>query len=875
MTAFLFWRMIYHKKGKLFECYSSSRISFFSFLFSILLIGLMFSVLGVANIAGQQPQLIRDRTDDMTPRQRADAAFQTAERLFKDGLFLEAFQAISQATDLIPNERKFSRRQSEYGKVAAPIALKRAQVVLGTEPLAARRLLSIAIEADPSISASKLLLAELELRIDEAESKAEKLKDLLNLGNANDARALISEIEPFREGIPNYTSLKDQLGLLVQINEIQSLMRRGAIDEAVRRLSSSASLAGKNEYNDRLLSNLRRVASGQFVALGESAGCISYVECFKKLDYFTKAVATDPTNQKALGLANELKDTLIGQISNLNQGALGSRNKNELRLALERVMWLRDKMPKYADEIQKFALDIVNQLNPFLNVETSITQPENCNLFLTTSPLEGAILSELSHFSAAQGQSHKVTFSLKRLNCSDVDIPRQNVRQINSTYVASYLQEPNPAYIKLRDELERMDREEADVRNNADTYYKSGRELGKALGALLGGRTIRKVREELRNEPAFISVPVIQQYQYEAYDAYRRAEIETVLEVTVEEGSNRFKDSVVIKIPVERRAPGLSNVLPTDTTSARNTAANLPSLESMFGEAKSIFITKLGKDAQLLISGFFSEVAMDRTRSGEERVAAALFLSDVSVGTSFETLLSKVRYDSDNSPLPTGTGLEEYANTFSFPVSKTADRKGVQSADGSPNTAINIDAVLGSVVTIAVSKSNGNLSTGSGFFVDSRCLLITNAHVVDNGEAIMIGNSMKRVFSAEVVAVDEKRDLALLQADTTSCVPLPLGDSQEAKIGQEVFAFGSPRGLSGTVTKGIVSSMRNDRGIQLIQLDAAINAGNSGGPLVNGNGVVIGVNTFGLKNTEGLNFAVASDEIKKAFSMFLAPTPKF
>jgi serine protease Do len=94
---------------------------------------------------------------------------------------------------------------------------------------------------------------------------------------------------------------------------------------------------------------------------------------------------------------------------------------------------------------------------------------------------------------------------------------------------------------------------------------------------------------------------------------------------------------------------------------------------------------------------------------------------------------------------------------------------------------------------------------------------------------------------------------------------LPLGNSDAATIGQDVYAIGNPLGLTGTVTKGIVSAIRSASGRSYIQLDATINPGNSGGPLLDTDGAVIGVTTFKIRGIEGLNFAIAAHEIKNTF----------
>jgi serine protease Do len=149
-------------------------------------------------------------------------------------------------------------------------------------------------------------------------------------------------------------------------------------------------------------------------------------------------------------------------------------------------------------------------------------------------------------------------------------------------------------------------------------------------------------------------------------------------------------------------------------------------------------------------------------------------------------------------------------------------------------------------------------------------MVLTNQHVIEGSETIILRTSLKKLYTAQVLAKDDQRDLALLSTNARSCNFLELEEAENPHVGQEVFAIGSPLGLSGTVTRGIVSAMRTTgSGIHYIQLDATINPGNSGGPLRSRSGKVLGINTFKLKGYEGLNFAILSSEVRISFSGFL------
>ena len=161
---------------------------------------------------------------------------------------------------------------------------------------------------------------------------------------------------------------------------------------------------------------------------------------------------------------------------------------------------------------------------------------------------------------------------------------------------------------------------------------------------------------------------------------------------------------------------------------------------------------------------------------------------------------------------------------------------------------------------------------GSGFILDKAGHVLTNFHVIADANRIEVMLSDKRHFKARIVGYDRVHDLALLQIDAPSLQPVTLADSTGLVVGQKVYAIGNPFGLSGTMTQGIISSIRSIRGPQgapiedAIQTDAAINPGNSGGPLLNSRGEVIGINsliaTGGAEQSSGIGFAIPINTAK-------------
>jgi S1-C subfamily serine protease len=161
---------------------------------------------------------------------------------------------------------------------------------------------------------------------------------------------------------------------------------------------------------------------------------------------------------------------------------------------------------------------------------------------------------------------------------------------------------------------------------------------------------------------------------------------------------------------------------------------------------------------------------------------------------------------------------------------------------------------------------------GTGFFINQQGLIITNYHVVDDAGQILILSRDMRVFAGKLLVYRKDLDLALIKTQSKSPGWLRLAKPGEGGEGSDVIAIGAPNGLTWSVSKGIVSGIRDDGIRRLIQTDAAINKGNSGGPLIlTESGNVIGVTTLGFKKdiTEGISFAVYIGEVKKAFAKFL------
>jgi len=160
---------------------------------------------------------------------------------------------------------------------------------------------------------------------------------------------------------------------------------------------------------------------------------------------------------------------------------------------------------------------------------------------------------------------------------------------------------------------------------------------------------------------------------------------------------------------------------------------------------------------------------------------------------------------------------------------------------------------------------------GSGFVIDKEGHILTNYHVIADARQVEVTLHNRKKYKATIVGTDKSHDLAIVQIKAPDLQPMILGDSTNLQVGQKVYAIGNPFGLAGTLTRGIVSSIRQVQepdGLvidEAIQTDAAINPGNSGGPLLNWHGEVIGINTIiasSVGQSAGIGFAIPINTAK-------------
>ncbi len=175
-----------------------------------------------------------------------------------------------------------------------------------------------------------------------------------------------------------------------------------------------------------------------------------------------------------------------------------------------------------------------------------------------------------------------------------------------------------------------------------------------------------------------------------------------------------------------------------------------------------------------------------------------------------------------------------------------------------------VEDVITSIVSIQT-----DTGIGSGAIIDSAGYIVTNYHVVEGATAGSVRTYDGQAHAVSVVGYDADKDIAVLRIEGTF-ERLRFGDSDDVDVGQHTIALGSPAGLEFSVNEGIISARRTLNNKEYFQTDVALNPGNSGGPLVDVSGKIIGISNFKLKDFEGLNFALTSNEAKNSVDAILA-----
>jgi S1-C subfamily serine protease len=248
--------------------------------------------------------------------------------------------------------------------------------------------------------------------------------------------------------------------------------------------------------------------------------------------------------------------------------------------------------------------------------------------------------------------------------------------------------------------------------------------------------------------------------------------------------------------------------------------------------------------------------------------ALAPLLSELHAPASLENTIESVRGPNGAFDLTVASAAPAYDTEEQQNIA--VYKKAIPSVVNITSTLVRYDFFYGPVP---------QTGQGSGFILNKDGLILTNNHVIENGQKVEVTLYDKHQYKAQVVTVDKGHDLALLKIDAPNLVPATLAETSSGlTVGQRVYAIGNPFGLSGTMTRGIISAIRSVKGPEgnpiedAIQTDASVNPGNSGGPLLNSHGEVIGITTMiasnGADQSSGIGFAIPINTAKAVLDDF-------
>ncbi len=238
--------------------------------------------------------------------------------------------------------------------------------------------------------------------------------------------------------------------------------------------------------------------------------------------------------------------------------------------------------------------------------------------------------------------------------------------------------------------------------------------------------------------------------------------------------------------------------------------------------------------------------------------------------------------DAADSTVPAPSSCDTGKEDACLNLNKSPDSVKTVIQEGGLSLQDIYEKAIGSVVSISTTTADGS-SSGTGVIFAANGYIVTNAHVVQDALSITVRLTDERSFKASMIGSDTISDLAVLKIQANDLTPAEFGDSTALRVGDGVVAIGDPLGAQfrGTMTNGIVSAINRDvvtngRTMTLIQTNAALNPGNSGGPLINCYGQVIGINTLKIGNftnntaVEGIGFAIPSTTVKEVIDELIS-----
>ncbi len=793
-------------------------------------------------------------------QQSGKADFKHGEALLKQEKTLDwltlAYDSFSKAASAEPNNRKFQAKKTEVGVLLSDMLVSKAQALIDTDPASAQDSAQKAMSLNPENVRAKQASDLLNQRVAAAQMRLSEAHAAAYRGDADVAANLLDALYVYRKHVKlQFDEADGELKRARMALLLRQLWKDGKLAPAVDALRAFEAIKPDGSFASRTAIEIRTAIVASLISQAATPTTTTggLVERIKLL---RMAASADPSSN---------------QIRALNANSLDQLN-NALRKSIAELKTTRDTsagrirmgLDDVAGELSGGtgssapSSEVAKQAYPGLSISVRVIDPKSCLPTTVKDRLESEIANSLKPVARPVQSAGDLEVSLSEISCPRVDIPRQSVQSVNSTYVAGQTQLANPNYAQLQSLLASAEANlnRAAAANQANPNFVNGFAYGAAI------RQVREIQTALANTTPYTNSDIRQAYQYQKFEALRSAGFKVTVHIQANPSGFGYSVNRDVASNKEDKRDGLNGILPGDNSGVTNVEPTLSSMDSLVADSLVGLLGKIAHEVRSATTGYYAARASSEKEATGDRIAAVLYLVDLSGGTDYEADANQLRMQFRTAVQADQTVLLAYGKGLKLRVPEQSETNVSSAQSGSTTT---LEQVLDGVVSIETDQG----TSGAGFFAGQKCNVVTNEHVISGATTIVLRTSKRRLFIGQVLAKDTERDLAILTTNAPDCFALQLEETN-AGVGTEVFAIGNPMGLDGTVTKGIVSATRSfPSGIKYIQIDAGLNPGNSGGPLVNQRGRVLGVNTFKLKGYEGLNFAVASDEVRAAFGRFL------
>jgi S1-C subfamily serine protease len=796
----------------------------------------------------------------------AHDAYKEGQSLLKEHKTLAALRSFEKAVSLKPDSVRYQDALEKAKDQALTEALQHAPQFAASDFTALVKLHEICKQInpnDPRTLGVEKILSQIRYGI---EARIAQAKDKAISGDFTGARSLLEPLHRYREFFSSLSQAEAEIEFRSHLQAARESTEKGNYKLALEEIQKASSLRPESPditaiqawVAEGLVAKLRplvteRAASGRLGDLGFAVYAIDEVErlcplCKGRIGDAEK-LRTD-YQKGALALLNEMSKVKSRPAGWAMCGAVA-----EARLSFNTA--------------HKAALDAYcapAAESSGLRVGLAIKGPENCLTAGLASYVQsllpaGTTVTLVTTANGASVQDLDLSIFVNIDRCTVQSLGDAGVRVQTSSYVAGTQQLANPEYTQIESQLRIAQVDQARFQQAASA---NPNDFSASLGAAAAAIRVGTLSNKLRKTSPYIERPVEAPYQYEQFQTGATGLVEGSLDFS-DTTDTRFSRSIPLHVSHEVWAAGVRGIYPSDTRGLRNQEPAVPGPQVLQEAARKDLDAQIGKGLGEVVPVWLAAKASAALASRRPFDSLG-YLTILRIAKVSESDPDLLRFKEKNlaSQLLTSPEIEAHRQALSlFEARMKSAAETTAAASGSGRLQF-----LGDALKAVVSVRRGDRG-GTGFLVSPSGLVVTNYHVVEGAGKIEVETGEGELFLATIVNQSPEKDLALLRIPASKLPFLRLGSSQDTEIGEDIYALGNPRGLQGTVTKGIISAKRRLGDTWLVQIDAPINPGNSGGPLLLSDGRVVGVNTLKLTDSEGLNFAVSIDEVKTAFAAML------